>query len=92
MNGPKKIFVPAIICLLTVMALTSVFGSNGLLDLNRLKKERDTIIKKNDLSRKQNQALLREIDRLNHDMDYIESVARRELGLIGKDDVILKFK
>jgi len=92
LNGPKKIFVPAIICLLTVMALTSVFGSNGLLDLNRLKKERDTIIKKNDLSRKQNQALLREIDRLNHDMDYIESVARRELGLIGKDDVILKFK
>jgi cell division protein FtsB len=74
------------------MALTSVFGSNGLLDLNRLKKERDTIIKKNDLIRKQNLALLREIDRLNHDMDYIESVARRELGLIGKDDVILKFK
>ncbi len=92
MTGLKKIFVPAIICLLTVMALTAVFGSNGLLDLNRLKKERDTIIKKNDLSRKQNLALLREIDRLNNDMDYIESVARRELGLIGKDDVILKFK
>ncbi len=31
-----------------------------------------------------------EIDRLKHDPEYIENVARKELGMIGEDEVILK--
>ena len=31
-----------------------------------------------------------EIERLKHDPEYIENVARRELGMIGKNEVIFK--
>ncbi|WDN89196.1 cell division protein FtsB [Desulfosarcina sp. BuS5] len=72
--------------------LAAIFGSNGLLELNLLKQERDTIIKKNNIIQNRNLALYREIERLKYDKDYIESVARHELGLIGKDDIILKVK
>ncbi|MCD6224318.1 MAG: septum formation initiator family protein [Deltaproteobacteria bacterium] len=92
MNGTKKIFVPVIICLLLALILAAIFGSNGLLELNLLKQERDTIIKNNNTIQNRNLALYRKIERLKYDKEYIESVARRELGLIGKDDIILKFK
>jgi cell division protein FtsB len=72
--------------------LAAIFGNNGLLELNLLKQERDTIIKKNNIIKNRNLALYREIERLKHDKDYIEYVARHELGLIGKDDIILKVK
>jgi len=69
-----------------------VFGENGLVDLNRLKAERDGLLKKNaELSRK-NLSLYHEIERLKNDPKYIEDVARQELGVIGKDEVILKVK
>ncbi len=92
MKGIKKIFLPLIICFLLVLMLAAIFGSNGLLELNLLKQERDTIIKKNNIIQNRNLALYREIERLKYDKDYIESVARHELGLIGKDDIILKVK
>ncbi|MBW1812804.1 MAG: septum formation initiator family protein, partial [Deltaproteobacteria bacterium] len=36
-------------------------------------------------------SLSTEIDRAKNDPAYIEAVARQELGMIGKDEVILKF-
>ena len=39
-----------------------------------------------------NFSLYHEIDRLKHDPKYIEDVVRQELGFIGKDEVIFKFK
>jgi cell division protein FtsB len=32
------------------------------------------------------------MERLKHDLTYIENVARQQLGFIGKDEVILKLK
>jgi len=31
-----------------------------------------------------------EIDRLKHDPAYIEDVARKEFGMIGKDEILVK--
>ena len=84
--------MPVIICFLFVLIMAAIFGSNGLLELNQAQKKRDMIIKKNNIIQSHNLALYREIERLKHDQDYIEAVARRELGMIGKDDIILKLK
>ena len=35
--------------------------------------------------------LLEQIDRLQKDKEYIETVARRELNLIKKDEIIYRF-
>jgi cell division protein FtsB len=69
-----------------------VFGENGSIDLNRLKVEKDRLLQKNTELKQENISLYREIDRLKNDPKYLENVARQELGVIGKDEVIFKVK
>jgi cell division protein FtsB len=69
-----------------------VFGENGSIDLNRLKVERDRLLQKNAELKQENISLYREIDRLKNDPKYLENVARQELGVIGKDEVIIKVR
>jgi len=70
--------------------LLMFFGDNTLLELNRLKKEKNVIIKINEELVRQNDLMYNEIERLKKDPKYIENVARQELGMIGKNEVILK--
>jgi len=70
----------------------TLFGENGLADLYRLKTERDILLKKNDELIRKNLSLYREIERLKNDPEYVENVARNELGVIGKDEVVIKLK
>ena len=74
------------------MLLFIVFGENGLTDLYKLKMEKDNLSKKSDELKKKNISLYREIERLKNDPGYVEDVARKELGVIGKDEVIIKVK
>jgi cell division protein FtsB len=68
-----------------------ILGDNGLIDLNRLKKQRNTLVEDNQRVQQEIQSLTIEIDRAKNDPEYIEAIARQELGMIGKDEVILKF-
>lgn len=74
------------------MLLFIIFGDNGLVDLNLLKRERHLLIEKNAKISMDNLSLYREINRLEHDTGYIEDVVRRELGLISEGEVIFKLK
>lgn len=67
-----------------------IFSENGLTDLNILKQEKAELILENQRIAEKNQTLSIEIDRLKNDPEYIENVARRELGMIGKDEMIVK--
>lgn len=69
-----------------------IFSENGLADLKQLKTERDILLKKNDELIRKNLSLYREIERLKNDPEYVENVARKELGVIGKDEVVIKVK
>ena len=60
------------------------------MDLNMLRKERDQLAEKNQLLNHENHTLSDEIDRLQNDPKYIENIARQELGMVGKDELILK--
>ncbi len=74
------------------MLIFTIFGENGLSDLYRIKTERDILLKKNDKLIRENLSLYREIERLKNDPEYVENVARNELGVIGKDEVVIKVK
>ena len=63
-----------------------------MLKLNRFKEERNNIIEKNKELALENNSMYNEIKRLKHDPNYIENVARRELGMIRNNEVILQFK
>lgn len=67
------------------------FGKGGFMRLYRMEKERQAYIDKIRHLEKANQELLEQIDRLREDQEYIESVARRELGLVKEDEIVYRF-
>ncbi len=92
MNTREKILLSFAILALFSMLFFVIFGENGLADLNLLRQQRDSLLEKNRTLEQENLSLYREIDRLKHDLKYIENVARQELGMIKKDEVIFKLK
>jgi len=74
------------------MSLLIIYGNNGLADLMRIREEKRQLVEKNEAIRQENVSLYREIDRMNHDPDYIEEVARKELGVISPEEIIIRMK
>ncbi len=67
------------------------FGERGFIHLYQMEKERRASVEKILLLENENHELLEEINRLRTDNEYIESVARRELGLIKEDEILYRF-
>ena len=78
------------VLLLLALLFFIIISDQGFADLRSLKRERDQLIGENEKLARENQAISIEIDRLKHDLGYIESIARQELGMIGEDEIILK--
>jgi len=90
MTQKLNILLSVSVLLLLALLFFIVVSEHGLADLRSLKKERDQLVGENQKLTRENQAISIEIDRLKYDPGYIESIARRELGMIGKDEIILK--
>jgi cell division protein FtsB len=67
------------------------FGQRGFIHLYRMEKEKQSYIDRIRKLETENRSLLDEIDRLLNDHDYVESVARRELGFVKDDEVLYRF-
>lgn len=89
MNTKLTVFFSLAILVLFAMLLFIVFSDRGLADLYHLKSERDRLLIENERLTRANLELARTIERLNNDPAYIESVARKELGMIRKEEIIL---
>lgn len=90
MTRKQNIFIAVALLLLFSLFFFIIFSDRGLMDLNMLRKERDQLAEKNQLLNHENFTLSDEIDRLQNDPKYIENIARQELGMVGKDELILK--
>lgn len=86
----KKVLI-TILLLVSVMAFFTFFGDKGLLQVYRLKKELREIERGNRELEKENERLRAEIYRLRTNRDYVEELARRELGLVKKGEVVYQF-
>ena len=91
MSNGQKILLSLVALVLFNILLVIVFGDRGLVEVNRLKGERNQLRGDNRALTEKNLALRREIGRLKSDPAYIEYVARQELGMIGRDEVIIRF-
>ena len=89
MSLDRKWLIAAAAVVLFNLMLVIVFGDNGLVELSRMKDRQQHLAAGNETLARENVSLYRIIGRLKNDPVYIESVARNELGMIGKDDVIL---
>jgi len=92
MTKKQRILISITAFLLVSLFFFIIFSEHGLLDLNLLKKEKMVLVEQNEQLVRENLSLSIEIDRLENDPRYIENVARQELGMIGKDEIILKPK
>ena len=90
MTKKQNIILAVAALLLLALFFFIIVGEHGLADLRFLKQEHDRLVEENLQLTRENQAISIEIDRLKDDPDYIESIARRDLGMIGRDEIILK--
>ena len=69
-----------------------VYGEKGLLHHGTLMEEQRRLIEVRDQRLEENRKLYAEIQRLRGDRNYIEKVARRELGLVKENELVYIFE
>jgi len=91
--GPleKKYLVFLALLILGVL-LFAVFGSRGLMQIYQLQEERDRIQMSNARLEDENKKLGEQIQRLRTDKDEIERIAREEMKLVGKGEIVYQFE
>jgi cell division protein FtsB len=85
-----KIFCLILLFLVLIVAWLA-FGDRGFIHLYQMEKERQAYAERIRALEKENQSLLEQIERLRSDKAYIESEARKELGLLRENEVIYRF-
>jgi cell division protein FtsB len=75
-----------------LLAVWLIFGRHGLLDLDKMQKENERFVAVIKELKEKNKLLAAEIRRLREDREYLESVARKELGLVRDSEIIYRFK
>ena len=92
MSPKRRLFFSLVAAALVGLLLVIVSGDNGLMDLFALRVERDRIVAGNEKTFNENISLYRQIDRLKNDPRFIAATARKELGLVGENELIFKLK
>lgn len=74
------------------VGIAAVFGDKGVLELYRLKQERNGILAYNASLERENAELAEKIKLLGNDKRYIGQIARKELGKLGKNEVVYRIE
>lgn len=85
----KMYFIPAG-CMAFILFFT-VFGDKGLLRIYELRQDKSVIDSRLTESRDENEKLKHEIAALKTDRRYMESIARKDFGLVRSDEIIYQF-
>ena len=88
----RKVLSILLIGLILLVWYFACFGEKGVIKIIRLRRERDRIIADVSRIQEENKRLQEEIRRLREDSRYLESVARRDLGLIKENEILFIFE
>lgn len=77
--------------IVVVMLALALFGEKGVLRAYKLSQEKHSLEAKIQSLQKNNEALREEINLLRSDLEYIEDVARRDLGMVKDDELVYQF-
>jgi cell division protein FtsB len=92
LTGRQRVFSLIFGALMLAFLVYSVFGDDGLFDYFQLRDTNRSLVAANEALGRQNLELYRVIERLSGDLDYIETMARRELGMVAPEEFIFKFE
>ena len=76
---------------LALMLFFLVFGEWGLLHYHRLSEERRSLEERSQALQRENELLREKIYRISKDDRYLEKIAREDLGLARKGEIIFLF-
>lgn len=91
-TGSNRRYLFVFILFVLAVSVFAVFGDKGILDAYRLKSELKQIHDYNTKLEGMNAELTEDISLLKNDNRYIAFIARKELGMIGRDEVLYKFE
>jgi cell division protein FtsB len=88
----QRVFAGLVVAFMAAFVLYSIFGDDGLIDYFNLRDKSRALVAANEAVGRQNLELYRVIERLSGDLDYIETIARRELGMVAPEEFVFKFE
>jgi len=86
----KKIYLIPAGCIIFILFFT-VFGDKGLLRIIELKQDKARIDNRLTDAKADNEKLKLELAALKTDRRYLESIARKDFGLVRSNEVIYQF-
>jgi len=86
----KKMYLIPVGCVIFILFFT-VFGDKGLLRIFELKQDKTRIETRLTDTKTENEKLKQEIVALKSDRRYLESIARKDFGLVRSNEVIYQF-
>lgn len=86
----KRMYLIPAGAILFIMFFT-IFGDRGLLSIYHLNQEKQDIKKRLEELKIENEKLKREIEALKTDRRYLESIARKDFGLVRPNEIIYQF-
>ncbi len=87
----KRMYLIPAGCIAFILYFT-IFGERGLLRIYHLNREKQDVQRRLDTLKDENLKLVREVDALKNDRRYLESIARRDFGMVRKNEVIYQFQ
>ncbi len=87
---PKRKYI--LLAGLVLVAVVTVFGDKGIYELYKVRQERDGILAYNAALESENRELERQIRLLETDKQYIGQIARKELGKLGRNELVYKIE
>ena len=88
----QKKYLFFLVLFISGMLLFAVFGSRGLIQIYKLKEEGNRIQMTNARLQEDNRKLAEQIRRLRNNKEEVEKVAREELGLVKKGEIVYQFE
>jgi len=86
----KRMYLIPAGCIAFILFFT-VFGDKGLLRIHELRQDKERIESHLGETHTENDKLKREIMALKSDRRYLESIARKDFGLVRSNEVIYQF-
>jgi cell division protein FtsB len=88
----RRLWLPATLLLYALLAGSTLVGQHGLLHLQELHQEQQAFEGEAFTLTRANADLHERINRLKTDDEFLEKVAREELGFVGKGEIVYRFR
>ena len=87
----KRVILFFMLFFFLMLGLLTFWGDKGILHLLRLQKELVRIKETNKNIEEENRKLREQVKRLQNEKQYIEEIARKELGMVKEGEILYQF-